>query len=979
MKSFLNTIASHLLTKYGNDLSEVVVVFPNKRASLFLNEELLNAAEGHILWSPRYVTISELFTKFAGKSLVVADHIKLVVELYDVYRNITNTTESLDEFYSWGELLLSDFDDIDKNMGDARLIFKNTSDLHEYDTVTYLTEFQKKTLERFFSSFKDDHESKLKENFIKLWSKLGDIYTQYRQRLKEKGIAYEGMLYRETVENPASTFPYDGTCKFCIAGFNMVHKVEQKLFEIIKEKCSMEYFWDYDEYYMKQIKKGGQNICHEASKYIREYLQHYSNAISEKSVFNNFASNKDITFISASTEDIQARYVSQWLTKERIDAGKRTAIVLCNEALLPTVVNCIPPEVEHVNITTGYPLANTPSASLVQQFFTLYFAGEAKGSDGRKLRLRYVSSMLRHPYMKFISTKSREVETKLNRNHVFFPTIDDIAADDALRTVFTLIGKNGETQRETNIAIADRLMWMLSTIAQNCDNSSPLMQESVFRMYTLLSRIRTLADKDGLDVDTVTFQRLIMQAIKSTSVPFHGEPVIGIQIMGVLETRNLDFDHLLILSCNEGNMPKGINDSSFIPHSVRMAYGLTTVENKVSIYAYYFHRLLQRASDITITYNTGNEGGMAHEGSRFLKQLLAESPLPIKLQSFDSSVFTTPTEHTSLEKTQEVMERLNGFERISPSAINSYLRCQLQFFYKYICQIDDHDEEDEAEIDNVMFGRIFHRAAECLYRPYLHGNMTESTFDSILKDEGKIHEALDRAYKLELFRIPEEKVESVPMPRLDGSQTLKYNIIKRLLKQLLNYDKAFAPICVEGVEDEVFSEIEFEADGKKRSLKLKGIIDRLDVITDGNNERLMRIIDYKTSTSKHDTINSLEEVFTTDNQKNHSNYYLQTMLYGMIQWKRNQDTENYKETKIAPCLIYPNRMRSKEDSCVLKIGKEPITDVMAYKEEYFDRVRNVLSDIFSAKIPFSPTANNKNCENCAYKNLCFSIKRNQDD
>ena len=490
MKSFLEYVAEDLLSRYGTNLSRVAVVFPNKRASLFLNEHLARLA-GRPLWSPAYITISDLFRSHS--QLKVADPILLVCELYKSFSACTGIDETLDHFYGWGQLLLSDFDDLD-----------------------------------FFSNFTDDHNSELKERFLRLWSHIGDIYRDYNERLASQQLAYEGALYRQVATDETIQFEYDA---YVFIGFNHLHQVEQTLFRRLDEAGKAVFYQDTDE-----------------------------------------LPPRDITFISAPTENIQARYISQWLTPERIADGRRTAIVLCNEGLLQAVVHCLPDEVDKVNVTTGYPLLQTPVASLISQLLNLQINGFSLKTG--TFRRHWLEAVQRHPYASLLP--------------------DDFAA----------------TRYTDNSSLLRWLLVIVRTIASADERpTGALDAESLFRTYTLLNRVSDLVDSGVLSVDLITLQRLIAQLVQSTTIPFHGEPAEGIQVMGVLETRNLDFDHVLLLSCNEGNMPRGVNDTSFIPYAIRKAYGLTTVDHKVAIYQHYFHRLLQRATDVTIVYNNATSDG----------------------------------------------------------------------------------------------------------------------------------------------------------------------------------------------------------------------------------------------------------------------------------------------------------------------------------------------------------------------------------
>lgn len=956
--SFLEATAKDIIKRYGTDLSNITVVFPNKRASLFLNEYLLKNSTTGTIWSPNYITISDLFRSHS--KLNVADHIQLVCELYNVYIEITEKKdESLDEFYGWGELLLADFDDLDKNMAKAHDVFRTTADHHELDSVDYLTDQQKKVLKEFFENFSDSHSSLLKLRFETLWNRLEQIYNTYRSVLTAKGIAYEGMLYRDVVESNSitdSNSSDDNKKHYLFVGFNLLQKVEQQLFEqLMRSDAEVLFYWDYDKYYLSD-----KNTHAEAGKYIGEYMKHFPNALAEVPIYDNFEKPKSIAFVSATTEDIQARYVNQWLTKERIDAGKRTAIVLCNEALLPTVVNSLPDEVKHVNITSGYPLASTPIATLVKQYFNLHLTGVS--SKNKKLRLHVVNGILRNSYMQYISPLYLELLKRINENHQFFLTLDDLSPDENLRTFFAPLPKND------NKAMCDRLMWIVKTIAQTANTThDPLTQEALYRMYTLLNRLRTLADEGGLNVDSLTFQRLLQQVVKTTSIPFHGEPVVGIQIMGVLETRNLDFDHMLVLSCNEGNLPKGVNDASFIPHIIRKAYGLTTVENKVAVYAYYFHRMLQRASDIEITYNSSTEDGQTGEMSRFMLQLLAESKLNITNKAFSSQITPQTPMIQAIDKDEAVMARLMEMKKTSPSALGSYLRCQKHFFYKHVCGLSDNNEDDdEAVLDNRIFGLVFHSAMEYLYKPFINKSMSKSVIESIIKDPHKIDEAIVFALKIEMFKKTEEEAAKFNLPELNGNDTIMYNVVKRLILRTLNYDMKNAPLTIMGVEDPFRYDIEFNTEGFSHSITIKGIIDRLDSASTGNGSTQVRVVDYKTGMSQP-SIADIESIFQPEKIDKHSDYYLQTMLYSIIKSKQ-------LNVPIAPALLYPGRITKEDYNPVLTFGsgakKFTISNAAEYEAEFMESLKGLLSEIFNRNHPFSPTEYTDRCKRCAFLRLC---------
>ena len=875
MKSFLEHVAEDLLSRYGTNLSRVAVVFPNKRASLFLNEHLARLA-GKPIWSPAYITISDLFRSHS--SLQVADPILLVCELHQVFTACTGIDETLDHFYGWGQLLLSDFDDLDKNMAPADKVLANLRDIHELDDTSYLTPEQREMIKRFFSNFSDEHNTELKERFLRLWSHIGEIYHQFNAQLAEKQLAYEGALYRQVATDESIEFEYD---TYVFIGFNLLQQVEQTLFRRLEQQGKAIFYQDTDE-----------------------------------------VPPQHINYISAPTENIQARYISEWLNADRIKDGRRTAIVLCNEGLLQTVIHCLPENVEKINITTGYPLSQTSIASLINTLINMQVHGYSLRKQ--KFTRRWVESIKRHPYASIMS-------------------------QDFADTRYT--------------EIQPLLHWLISitqtiAVSKSPIIDSPLDTESLFRMYTLLNRLSGLVDSGILMVDVITLQRLISQLITTTSIPFHGEPAEGIQVMGVLETRNLDFDHVLLLSCNEGNMPRGVNDTSFIPYALRKAYGLTTVDYKVAIYQHYFHRLLQRASDVTILYNNATSDGKTAEMSRFMLQLMVENKIPITFQTLKAGQMPQIHAPKTIEKTPEVIAQMQKrFSKeeggISPTAINNYLRCQLRFFYRYICGINEPDNTDEDMIDNRLFGNIFHKAAQLIYERFGKNTISSMMIDDLLKEEVSIERAVDEAIKQEFFKIDDP---SRPLPPLDGLQLINREVIIKYIRQLLEVDRRHTPFRILGLEKWVDIQI--------GNLKVGGIIDRLDSIHNPKTgEDQIRVLDYKTGSRNIKPLPDIATIFSPEAIKDHSDYFLQTFLYAHIVRTRTTN-------QVAPCLLFIQHAGGQDYDPTLAIGKEPVTDIATYSGEFINMFQDLLAEMFNPQLSFTPTDDRRRCETCPFASLC---------
>ena len=888
MSSFLEYVASDLLARFGNDLSRVAVVFPNKRASLFLNDYLARQAD-RPLWSPAYITISDLFRSHSP--LKVADPILLVCELHKCFTRCTGIDETLDHFYGWGQLLLSDFDDLDKNMGPADRVFANLRDIHELDDVSYLTDEQRQLIQRFFSNFSDDHNSELKQRFLRLWSRISDIYHTFNHQLAEQGLAYEGALYRQVAEDETITFEYD---TYVFVGFNLLQQVEQTLF--------------------RRLEREGKALF-------------YQDTVEEPP--------KQLTFISAPTENIQARYVSQWLTPERIADGRRTAVVLCNEGLLQAVIHCLPDGVDKVNVTTGYPLLQTPIASLVSQLLNLQVNGFSTRTQS--FRRRWLDIVARHPYAALLPEGF--ADTHLSDGPSLLHWLLDI-----VRHIATFKEPVSDTP---NSDISP------STLHLPPSTNPPLTSEALFRMYTLLNRMSDLTDSGILTVDVPTLQRLVTQVVQSTSIPFHGEPAEGIQIMGVLETRNLDFDHVLLLSCNEGNMPRGVNDTSFIPYAIRKGYGLTTVDHKVAIYQHYFNRLLQRASDVTIVYNNATTDGHTGEMSRFMLQLMVERD-DIQFRSLKAGQQPLLRQPQPIDKTPAVLDILRqrfSKERggISPTAVSTYLRCQLRFFYHYVSGLLEPDDTDDELIDNRVFGNIFHTAAQTLYEPFINRRVVPAMLDDLLKDEVAIERAVDTAIKAELH-TPNTTLY------LDGLQLINREVIIKYVRLLIETDRRLAPFTILGIEKRVRM--------PWGDTFVGGIIDRLDSVTDPvSGQERIRVIDYKTGSRRLRPMPDIDAIFDPAQIPSHSDYYLQAFLYSHI-------VNRAQKEPVSPALLFIQHAAAEDYNPTLVVGREPVTDITVHADRFIALLKETTDAIFSPDLRFTPTDDRNRCRSCPYAALC---------
>lgn len=963
MQTFLQLVAQDLYQKIGNDLSRVAIVFPNKRASLFFNEYLAMQSDRPI-WSPAYVSISELFRQLSPwKS---GDPIRLVCELYKVFREETRSEETLDDFYFWGELLISDFDDVDKNLVDADRLFSNLQDLKNImDDYDFLDSEQEEAIRQFFQNFSIERRTQLKEKFISLWDKLGDIYHHYRRNLEELGIAYEGMMYRYVMEELQSDkLKYK---HYVFVGFNVLNKVETKFFERLREAGKALFYWDYDVFYTRLPRENTPPYTHEAGEFILRNLKLFPNELPE-AVFDTLRKPKNVRFISAPTENAQARYLPEWIrsvTKRDLQETpvkeKENAVVLCNEALLLPVLHSIPPEVKNVNITMGFPLAQTPVYSFVSALIELQTTGYRR--DTGRYQYEAVQSVLKHPYTRQLSTSAESLEKQLTRDNRFFPLPSELKQDIFLEQIFT--PKTGIS------ALCQYLTEMLREVAvlyqqeqETDDIFNQLYRESLFKSYTLINRLLNLIDNGELNIQIDTLRRLLCRLLATSNIPFHGEPAIGMQVMGVLETRNLDFRNLIMLSLNEGQLPKAGGDSSFIPYNLRKAFGMTTIEHKNALYAYYFYRLIQRAENVTLLYNTASEGLNRGEMSRFMLQFLVESPHSISREYLEAGQSPQSGREIRVEKTPEIITRM--YERydvnrhpkslFSPSALNTYLDCRLKFYYRYVAGLKAPDEVS-AEIDSALFGTIFHRAAELVYKDLTANGkeIRKDDLEQVLRNDIKLQNYVDTAFKEEFFHVA-----LTEKPEFNGTQLINAKVITSYLRQLLRNDLQYAPFFMEGMEKKVTEIIEIETPQGKLALNIGGTIDRID-----SKDDTLRIVDYKTGGSPK-TPENIKQLFTPADGR--PNYIFQTFLYASIMCRK-------QSLKVAPSLLYIHRAASETYSPVIEMGearqpKMPVNNFAFYEDEFRERLQTLLQEIYNPEKAFTQTEDTKKCEFCDFRELC---------
>lgn len=943
---FLKTLAEALYRDYGDKIADVCMVFPNRRAGLFFKKYLAAVAQKTI-WSPQIFTISEFMQHLSD--LQPADPVDLIFEVYETYRQTVENPESLDEFWNWGEMMLADFDDIDKYLVDASSIYQNIRDLKEIDSHFDLTEEQKATIRKFWGFFLTNELSEHKESFLKIWNILNSVYTKLNFRLKEKGLAYEGMIYREIAEKINSgIYPEIPWNKVIICGFNALNKAERELFRYLRNSGKGRFFWDYDKYYT------GDSV-REAGRFMRLNLEEFPpDSVLES--FDNIHS-REVNIYELPSDITQAKYLNTLLQKENssdLVHFNHTAIILGDEDLLIPVLTSMPQNVEDINITMGYPLSSAPVYSFTDQLLRMQKnIASHRGKRKEKFYFRDVLAILNHQYLKLTNEENvLEKIRDIHDNNRMYLDVSFFSGSEILTMIFKKV--------EETSSLTDYIRGILLEVAGMIgmgeqDLHSKLEKEYIFHVITRLNKLKGIFEENEQLVSLDTFTRVFRKILRNLRIPFEGEPLAGLQIMGILESRLLDFSHVVFLSMNDGVMPRAHQSFSYIPHNLRYAYGMPTREDQDAIYAYYFYRLLQRASKVSLFYNSKTDGLQSGEKSRYIYQILYDQRFVTVFKSIGFNISGRDALPISIAKTPGIFKTLEKFSPasimyLSPSALNTYITCRLRFYFSYVAGLRELDTVSE-EIEADTFGNLLHEAMYKTYEEFSGRMINPGDFDRLLSPEN-IKISLDSAFRKKFYKSGNTDQEVV----LEGSNIIDYEVLKRYISKILEIDKEYAPFEIIGLEKEYSHIVNTGGEKSRFDIRLGGKIDRIDK----KNGRV-RIIDYKTGQA--DTkFNSIEKLFDREFEKRNKPAF-QTILYSWLYARENKDV-------IINPGLYITRKLFQTDFVPMVVMDKEVFNLNENIQEFENYLQQVLSELMDASVPFDQTELLKNCEFCPYDNIC---------
>ena len=953
MIPFLKQVADH----YYNigEADKCCFIFPNRRSLVFFTRHLCQAVKDSDVLSrpivaPEMLTINDFFHKVGGMHSV--ERVRLLIELYDCYRECNPKAESLDEFIFWGDVILSDFNDVDKYLVDPKQLFANISDLKKIqDTYTYLTDTQRKAIEAFVSHFSDlsgrltvnldSDEPDVKGKFLMIWNILHDLYELFNKRLMDRGMAYEGMVYRqlaqrlknESVEDVFNDV-WQGDVKFVFVGLNALNECEKMLLRKLRDAGRAEFCWDYSGKIISDPKN-------RSSFFMAENVLEFPQA----AVWDREGLNvPEINVVSVPSSTGQAKRLPDVLN----GIGSRTvagltdcAIVLPDETLLSSVLNSIPDEVEDINVTMGLPMTGSILYSMMSDIAAIQLHTVNRKGKWYFYHKQVWDLFANDLFRKASDEKTLEIISKVKSDAAYYISQDVLSGTPLLDAVFRPVIADQKLQSASQIKdFAEYQKQVLTAVISSLteDVGMNLELEYAKEYYKCVNVLKEI----DLEVLPVTYVRLLNQLLSAVSVPFRGEPLKGLQIMGPLETRALDFRNLVILSANEGVFPRRNVSSSFVPPELRKGFGLPTYEYQDAVWAYYFYRMISRAEKVWMFTDTRTEGLKSGEESRYIKQLEYHFNIPLNR-------YVVRFDKMKTAKVEDIVKTLDDVRKIketvlSATTVQNYLACPAKFYYGTVKELKAEEEVAES-LDYGMFGTVYHETMRSLYAS---DRMTAKDIQSWLGREDVIKS-----------KIKELIIDELNLMEVSGRNLVVTDVILKYVMKTLQRDLEL--LEKEGVD---FFEIlgrEVKVSGEFKGQKFKGFIDRLDSFHPGQ----VRVVDYKTGKvldddEKINDDNALaiaEDIFAED-IKERPKIALQFFIYDML--VQNHPLARGKQ--LFNCVYSTARL-----------FKEPPLNVPR-NEMFFnavsERLENTLKEMYSLEVPFRRTNDEKVCEYCDFKMIC---------
>lgn len=976
MVPFLHQVAKVYVDNEAQNLANYTFVFPNKRSGVFFSNYITQIVDETIIL-PKIATISDFISELSTG--IEASRMELMFILYDEYKKIilertSNDSQivEFDKFQFWAEMILNDFNDVGKYLVDAKQLFQNVKRLKEISS-NFLTEEQIKVINQYWGELRlpdsittfwkhinhQGNEEQLTNQFIRLWEILYDLYIAYNRRLNEMGLCYSGMSYREVAET--IKFHEEGILsseRFIFVGFNVLSTSEIKIFEKLKSLDKADFYWDYNS---PAFNYKNNRATRFVGKYIEKFKSLY--ALVEDKILEF----PEINIIGVPSNIGQVKESSAILSQIKNNGGiinENTAIILPDEGLFIPLLHSLPKEVNDVNITMGYPMRHTSVASLMNLIVSMQLRARVVHE---KMQFYYedILNVLSHPLIRKVSTKEcREIVKYINDNRVFNLTSEYLCTNYSILSAIFVAVKDLKNSEEVIGYIRNLLLWIQSNISEKNKSVDSCFIE---KYIDALATFEYLSQKYNISMSESTVFHLVERVVGAENVNFEGMPLKGLQVMGVLETRALDFENLIILSMNERVFPRKHYAKTFIPNSLRRGYGMSTISFQESMYAYYFYRMISRAKNVYIMYDARTGGLRSGEMSRYLHQLkFLYQRDKIKFSVVNYDVLAPEKDIVAVKKTPEIMAKLNIYKDsesnryLSASALNKYISCPLSFYLYYIEGMQQEDEILEY-MDEGTYGTIMHEIAEKFYTK-LRGEADEVLITSEIlevqkKRQGEIMQQITRSINNHYNKLGEDN--DTP---LHGDSEVLGKIMLHFTLLMFENEKQFTDFYFVDAEKKQFGQWKIN---DKHTINFKQIIDRIDKVKIGK-DLLLRFVDYKTGSDKVD-LDALTSLFDGD-KRNRRKAIFQLFVYCLYyaySTGYHGDIQPY---------IYSYRTINTEHLPPITIGtlrdKKVLTGYLEYKDEFYTLFEQLIDEIFDENIPFIPAQNDEACKYCKFAGFC---------
>ena len=909
MKSFIRQVLEKLQQE-ETPISDLVFVLPSKRAGAFLLNELSQLTASTI-FAPKIYSIEEFTEEVSGLKSI--DNTTTLFEFYEVYQKLTEKEEleSFETFLAWAQSLIHDFNEIDRYLIDAEKFFDYLADIQD------------------INHWSRQNRTELIENYLKFWNQLPQYYSVLKENLFEKEQGYQGLIYRSAASKIADYAEKNSAQKHIFLGFNALNSAEQVIFQELLQKDLATVFWDIDNVFLK-------DYHHEASLFIREYLKDWP--FYQENPHNpgieKYREEKDIAITGIPKNIGQAKYLAELLADKSEAELEKTAIVLGDESLLLPILNSLPPNVRDLNITMGFPLKNAPVTSLFNSLFDLH------SKSGSSYYYKNVIAIINHPSLhQILKPYASAFIQKINKENTVYLKFDDIEANfpKELKEFIGWCFKSWENSAKIAIENFQNIVFSIKNNLKEAQ-ASKLQLEFLYHFHKLFNQLQTL-NHTYPHISSLTALRNFYNEIMSTqSLDFQGRPFKGLQLMGMLESRALDFENVIITSVNEGTLPSGKSNNSFIPYDLKKSYNLPTYREKDAVYTYHFYRLLQRARKVTLLYNTESGGLNSGEKSRFLTQLEIEKQPKhnLKINTVSPKVPKVSNELKVIEKTPAMIEKLKSLANygFSPSALTSYIRNPLDFYYQYVLGVKEEEEVEETVAYNTL-GTVIHDSLEEFYQPLEGQILTEAHILDFRKRIGQ--EVATQFHKT-----------YTKSPILQGKNYLIFEIAKRYLSNFLDLEsnriKKGEEIKILKIEKNLKSKIDIPE--LNFPVYIKGKVDRVE-----NCNGITRIIDYKTGKVEQSKIEIVDwENITTDYDKYSKSF--QVLAYATMM----KNEENLSLPVEGGIISFKNLKAgllkfAKKENPRSRTKNYSITEdtFLAYQ----DQLKKLITEICNPAIPFT--------------------------